>query len=119
MRKLKWFGPANRLCLSALFSRANLSSPKRILSVWGVWTLGHASQDVGPIRITGFTRDKAVQKMEGERRKGDPEKVELAWQLRSRTTVTLKWIAQRLKMWVWTHVSNCLIQKRKLDQKCQ
>ncbi len=47
------------------------------------------------------------------RRKGDAEKVEIAWQLRSRTTMTLKWIAQRLKMGVWTHVSNCLVQRRK------
>ncbi len=53
------------------------------------------------------------------RRKGDPEKVEIAWQLRSRTTMTLKWIAQRLKMGAWTHVSNCLVQRRKQREKCQ
>ena len=55
----------------------------------------------------------------GRRRKGDPEKVEIASRLRARTTMTLKWIAQRLKMGAWTHVSNCLVQKRKNDQKCQ
>ena len=55
----------------------------------------------------------------GSRRKGDPEKVEIASQLRARTTMTLKWIAQRLKMAAWTHVSNCLVQKRKNDPKCQ
>jgi len=53
------------------------------------------------------------------RRKGDREKVEIAWQLRCRTTMTLKWIAQRLKMGAWTHVSNCLVQKRKEHEKCQ
>jgi REP element-mobilizing transposase RayT len=53
------------------------------------------------------------------RRKGDPEKVELAWQLRCRTTMTLKWIAQRLKMGAWTHVSDCLVQRRKQHEKCQ
>jgi putative transposase len=53
------------------------------------------------------------------RRKGDAEKVEIACQLRARTTMTLKWIAQRLKMGAWTHVSNCLVQKRKDDEKCQ
>ena len=53
------------------------------------------------------------------RRKGDPEKVEIASQLRAHTTMTLKWIAQRLKMGAWTHVSNCLVQKRKRDEKCQ
>ena len=52
------------------------------------------------------------------RRKGDPEKVELAWRLRQETTMTLKWIAHRLKMGAWTHVSNCLVQRRK-DEKCK
>jgi REP element-mobilizing transposase RayT len=53
------------------------------------------------------------------RRKGDPEKVEIAGQLRARTTMTLKWIAQRLNMGTWTYVSNCLVQKRKNEQKCK
>jgi hypothetical protein len=53
------------------------------------------------------------------RRKGDPEKVEIAWRVRSKSTMTLKWIAQRLKMGAWTHVSNCLVQKRKEDEKCK
>jgi hypothetical protein len=55
----------------------------------------------------------------GHRRKGDPEKVEIASQLRARTTMTLKWIAQRLKMGAWTHVSNCLVQRRKKNAKCK
>ena len=55
----------------------------------------------------------------GRRRKGDPDKVEIASQLRARTTMTLKWIAHRLKMGVWTHVSNCLVQKCKNGLKCQ
>ena len=50
------------------------------------------------------------------RRKGDPEKVQMATQLRAQTTMTLKWIAQRLKMGAWTHVSNCLVQKRKKEK---
>jgi hypothetical protein len=44
------------------------------------------------------------------RRKGDPEKVQMASELRAQTTMTLKWIAQWLKMGAWTHVSNCLVQ---------
>ncbi len=52
-----------------------------------------------------------------ERRKGDPEKVMVAWRLRQDTTMTLKWIAQRLRMGTWTYVSNCLVQKRKQDEK--
>lgn len=50
------------------------------------------------------------------RRKGDPEKVQMASQLRAQTTMTLKWIAQRLNMGAWTHVSNCLVQKRKREK---
>jgi hypothetical protein len=35
----------------------------------------------------------------------------------TRTTMTLKWSARRLNMGAWTHVSNCLVQKRKNDEK--
>jgi REP element-mobilizing transposase RayT len=44
------------------------------------------------------------------RRKGDAQKVALARELRSQTTMSLKWIAQRLEMGSWTHVSNLLHQ---------
>ena len=53
-----------------------------------------------------------------ERLKGDPEKVRIAWRLRRESTMTLKWIAQRLKMGMWTTVSNCLLQKTRQDEKC-
>ena len=53
------------------------------------------------------------------RRKADPAKVEMAWRLRRETTMTLEWIAKRPKLGVWTHVSNCLVQKRKQNEKCQ
>ena len=43
-----------------------------------------------------------------KRRKGHLEKVKMALRLRRETTMTLKWIAQRLQMGSWTHVSNCL-----------
>ena len=55
----------------------------------------------------------------GRRRKGDPEKVEIAWQLRCPTTMTLNWIAQLLKVGAWTHMSNCLVQKCKQHEKCE
>jgi len=48
------------------------------------------------------------------RRKADP-----AWRLRRDTAMTLKWTAKRLKMGVWTRVSNCLVQKRKQDDEGQ
>ena len=53
---------------------------------------------------------------EGElprRRKGDPAKLTIAWRLRQETTMTLKWIAERLHMGRWTYLSNCLLEKRK------
>ena len=40
--------------------------------------------------------------------KGDKRKVRIARRLRTETTMTLKWIAQRLNMGVWTHVANRL-----------
>jgi len=42
------------------------------------------------------------------RGKGAKEKVAIAARLRKETTMTLKWIAARLKMGTWTHVSNLL-----------
>jgi len=51
--------------------------------------------------------------------KAHPAKVEMAWRLRRETTITLKWIAKRLRMGVWTHVSDWLVQKRKQDEKSQ
>jgi hypothetical protein len=51
------------------------------------------------------------------RREGEPEKVPMASQLRAQTPMTLKWIAQRLKMRAWTHASNCLVQHRKLEKR--
>jgi hypothetical protein len=46
--------------------------------------------------------DLAVQ------RKGDRRKVRVARRLRQETTMTLQWIADRLKMGTWTHVANRL-----------
>jgi putative transposase len=45
------------------------------------------------------------------RRKGDQEKVRIARRLRMETTMTLNWIAQRLKMGTDGHVANCLRNK--------
>jgi hypothetical protein len=42
------------------------------------------------------------------RRKGHRAKVILARRLRQETTMSLKWIAQRLQMGSWTYVSNLL-----------
>lgn len=38
----------------------------RVSHQMGLWTVEHASQDVGPIRVTCPSRDEALRKMEGE-----------------------------------------------------
>jgi hypothetical protein len=43
--------------------------------------------------------------------KGDKSKVALARRLRQETTMSLKWIARRLRMGSWTDVSNVLHNK--------
>ena len=45
------------------------------------------------------------------RRKGDKEKVKLARRLRAQTTMTLAWIAQRLRMGSWTSTANLIYEK--------
>ena len=43
-----------------------------------------------------------------QRRKGDPDKVQVARRLRTETTMTLSWIAERLQMGTKTHVAHLL-----------
>jgi hypothetical protein len=47
------------------------------------------------------------------RRKGEPRKVELAWELRSQTTMPLAWIAERLTMGTRGHLAWLLQQRGK------
>jgi hypothetical protein len=50
-------------------------------------------------------------------RKGDAMKVAIARRLRKETTMSLKWIAGRLRMGSWTHVSNRLYNAGKILKK--
>ena len=50
------------------------------------------------------------------RAKGDAQKVQIARRLRQESTMSLKWIAARLEMGTWTHVSNRLSQQE--EQVC-
>ena len=52
------------------------------------------------------------------RAKGHSGKVAVARRLRQETTMSLKWIAQRLQMGSWTYVSN-LLSRRPDDQAAQ
>jgi putative transposase len=45
-------------------------------------------------------------------RKGDPIKIKLAAEIRKKTTMSLKWIAEHLHMGSWTYVSNLLSLER-------
>ena len=49
------------------------------------------------------------------RAKGHPGKVVIARRVRQETTLSLRWIAERLAMGTWTHVSNLLNQKAVLS----
>ena len=44
------------------------------------------------------------------RRKGDKEQVKLARRQRAQTTMTLAWIAQRLRMGSWTYTANLIYE---------
>ncbi len=48
-----------------------------------------------------------------DRRKGDPEKVAIARRLRAETTVTLEWVADRLRMGTKTYLAHLLYWQRR------
>ncbi len=56
----------------------------------------------------GWTEEQLRQ-----RPKGDPVKMAAAVRLRRETTMTLKWISQRLAMGTWTHLNKRLYEERK------
>jgi hypothetical protein len=47
------------------------------------------------------------------RRKGDKGKLKVALRLRAETTVSVKWIAERLRMGTWTHLNHLLYWHRR------
>ena len=51
------------------------------------------------------------------RPKGDPVKLAVATRLRKETTVTLKWITQRLAMGAWTHLNRRLYEQRRAEER--
>jgi hypothetical protein len=58
------------------------------------------------LRALGWTEKELAS-----RPKGDKGKVKLPRRLRGETTMTLRWIADRLQMGSWTYVSNLLREK--------
>ena len=58
-------------------------------------------------------RRKWGERTLAERRKGDPAKIAIAQRLRAETTLTLAWIAERLKMGTKTHLAQLLYWQRR------
>jgi putative transposase len=59
------------------------------------------------LRKAGLGREEL-----SKRAKGDPVKLAIALRLRRETTMTLKWITERLQMGAWTHLNKRLYQQR-------
>ena len=51
------------------------------------------------------------------RAKGDAVKVAVAARLRRETTMTLKWISERLQMGTWTHLNKRLYEQRRQEDR--
>jgi hypothetical protein len=67
------------------------------------------------LKRKGWRGEKALQ----ERRKGDAFKVRLAERVRAETTMTLRWIAERLRMGTRGHLPHLLYwqNREKLDKR--
>ena len=52
-----------------------------------------------------------------ERRKGDPGKIAIARRLREETTMTLAWIAERLKVGTKTHLAHLLYWQHRQERE--
>jgi REP element-mobilizing transposase RayT len=79
----------------------------------GAQHYGAARQESGEAKAERLVREELAklgwtEADLAQRRKGDSGKVRIARRLRRETTMTLAWIAARLRMGVWTHVSNLL-----------
>jgi hypothetical protein len=84
----------------------------------------HAGEEIRPSALAKTQRLadeelKAIHWTDDDllrRRKGDPQKVSIAARLRRETTMTLEWIAARLRMGTATHVAALL---QRLERKSQ
>jgi putative transposase len=79
---------------------------------------GEERQESDLERAEGMVREelrrlKWDEKTLAARAKGDPKKVKLALRLREETTVTIKWIAERLQMGTWTYANHLLYWHRR------
>jgi putative transposase len=111
------FKPVERgWCLGSEAFRAELlaAGGERV----GASHYGAERQEIGEARAERLVKEGLgalgwTEKELSEKAKGDKGKVKLARQLRAETTMTLRWIADRLHMGSWTYVSNLLQEQSK------
>ncbi len=75
----------------------------------------HESAEARAERVLAeeLKRARWAEAILAERRKGDLKKIKIAQRLRRETTMTLEWVAQRLKMGTKTHLAHLLYRDRK------
>lgn len=79
----------------------------------GMHHYGGERQESGEAKAERLVADELKKRgwseeMLKQKAKGDSVKIQIARRLRTETTMTLRWIADRLQMGSWTHVSNLL-----------
>ena len=84
----------------------------------GKWHYGEAVQESAEAKAEGIVEEELRKRKWEEktlvaRRKGDAGKVVVAERLRRETTMTLEWIARRLRMGTKTHLAHLLYWKRR------
>ena len=66
------------------------------------------------LRRLGIAEDELIAK-----RKGNPDKIDIALRLREQTTVTLTWIADRLRMGTTTHLAHLIYWRRRREREAR
>ena len=90
----------------------------------GDWHYGEELQESAEAKAERLVaaelkRRKWDAKTLAQRRKGDPAKLAIARRLREETTMTLKWIAERLSMGTKTHLAHLLYWERRGSEKAR
>jgi putative transposase len=88
----------------------------------GKWHYGEAVHESAEAQAERIVTEELKRRRWNEqslsaRRKGDAGKVTIAQRLRSETTVTLEWIAERLQMGTRTHLAHLLYWKRRDERQ--
>jgi len=80
----------------------------------GGWEFGAVPRK---LRMEDLTRLGWVESEWTRRRKGDTHKVNLGRRLRAETTMSLAWIAEHLRMDIWSYVSNLLMKTKSANSE--